>query len=128
MIKAFRLIPEPLQRQILYRLGCGAVVLVLTIALLYYTMEIYSVLFCAAVIVFCVVSSFLLFRRAVTGDYVVIRGECLNTVRTLLKRRTKKITVRTDDNHIIDIMIKNRLKKIRVGSSNHLHCHRNNGA
>ena len=112
MIKAFKQIPEPLQKQILYRLGWGVGALSLTIALFIYTMEMFSILFCIAVIIFFVASSFMLFRRAVIGDYVEISGECLGVTVTPIRRRVKMITMRTDENVTLKIMIKQRLKKI----------------
>ena len=115
MKTAFEQIPEPLQRQILYRLGRGAAALLLTIALLYYTMELYSVLFCAFVIVFYAVSSFMLFRRAVIGNYVVINGICTAVTLTLLKKRAKLISLRTEDGQVVKVVIKNRLKKVKPG-------------
>jgi len=116
MIKSFKQIPEPLQKQILYRLGWGAAALLLTIALFVYTMEIFSILFCVAVIIFFIVNSFMLFRRAVIGDYVMISGECLGITVTPLRRRTKMITMRSENNLTIKVMIRQRLKKISAGS------------
>ena len=116
MIKAFKLIPEPLQKLILRRLGWGAAVFVLSIALFIYTMEIYSVLFCVAIVIFSIVSSFMLFRLAVIGDYLVISGECLGITVTPIKRQIKMITMRTDDNQTLKVMIRQRTKRINVGS------------
>ena len=79
-------------------------------------MEIFSVLFCIAVVIFFVVSAFMLFRRAVLVDYVVISGECLVVTVTPFRRRIKMITMRTEKNETIKIMIKQRLKKIVAGS------------
>lgn len=116
MKDAFKQIPEPLQKQILYRLGGGAAILPVSIALLFYAMDIFTVLSCAAVMLFCVVSSFLLFRRAVMGDYVVISGDCLSVALTAVRKRTKMITFHTEDGHTLQVMIKQRLKRIRTGS------------
>jgi len=116
MVKAFKQIPKPLQKQILYRLGYGTAILFVTILLLFYTMELFSVLACVLIILFFILNSFLLFRRAVIGDYVVIRGECIGINLTAIKRRIKTIIVYTEDNHTIKIIIKQRLKKIQIGS------------
>ena len=116
MIKAFRQIPKPLQKQILYRLGYGAAILLVTVMLLFYTMELFSVLACVFIMIFFTANSFLLFRRAVIGDYVVISGECLDVTLTAIKRRTKMVILCTEDKRIIKIMIKQRLKKIDIGS------------
>lgn len=116
MLEAFRQIPDALQKQILYKLAWGAGVLVLTIFLLYYTMEIFSALFCVAIIIFCITSAFMLFRRAVLGNYVIISGECLAVTVTPIKKRTKTITMLADDGEIIKIVAQKRLRKIRKGT------------
>ena len=117
MMKVFKQLPEPLQRQILYKLGYGLTLLFVTIVLFFYTMELFSVLACVIIMVFCVISAFALFRRAVVGDYVAIRGECLGVTLTAVRKRTKTVILRTDDNRTLKIMIKHRLKKINAGSA-----------
>ena len=116
MRNAFKQIPEPLQKQILYRLGLGAAIFLLTAALLINSPDRFSILSCTAIIVFCIVSAFFLFRRAVVGDYVVVSGECLSVALTAVRKRTKMITIKTEDGHTLQVMIKQRLKKIRAGS------------
>ena len=46
----------------------------------------------------------------------MINGECLSVTLTPLKRQTKTITIRTEDNSTIKVTIKHRLKKIKAGS------------
>ena len=116
MIRIFKQIPGPLQKQILYRLGYGIAFLFVTVALLFYTMELFSVLACVIIMIFFASSSFALFRRAVIGDYVIIRGECTEVTLTAIKRRAKMIIMRTEDDRILKIIIKHRLKKINIGS------------
>ena len=116
MIKAFKQIPAPLQRQILNRLGYGAAILFVAIILFIYTRDLVSILACIFIIIFFAVSSFSLFRKAIIEDYVVISGECLGVTLTAIKKQTKAIIFRTDDNRIIKVMIKQRLKKITVGT------------
>ena len=116
MIKAFKQIPEALQKQILYRLGYGAVILLVMIILFFYTMDLLSILACVFIMMFFFASSFLLFRRAVIGDYVTISGECLGVTQTAIKKQTKMIILRTEDNRTLKIMMKQKLKKFSVGS------------
>ena len=116
MIKAFKQIPEALQKQILYRLGYGTVILFVMIILLLYKIELFSILACVFIMMFFFASSFLLFRRAIIGDYVIICGECLGVTQTAIKRQTKMIILRTEDNRTLKIMMKQRLKKFNVGS------------
>lgn len=116
MKNAFSQIPEPLRRQIVYRLGSGIAVLLVSIAFLLADMDLFSVLSCIAIVLFCFFSSLSLFRRAVVGDYVVISGDCQGVALTAVRRRTKMITLQTDDCQVLRVMIKQRLKKIRAGS------------
>jgi hypothetical protein len=116
MIKAFKQIPEALQKQILYRLGYGAVILAVTIILLFYTMELFSILACIFISIFFFASSFLLFRKAIIGDYVIICGECLGVTQTMIKRQIKMIVLRTEDNRTLKVIMKQRLKKFSIGS------------
>ena len=116
MIKAFKQIPEPLQKQILYRLAYGAAILFVTIVLFFYTLDWFSVLACVIAIIACIISAFSLFRRAVIGDYVEIRGEFLKVILNTVKRRTKAIIILTEDNRKLKVMIKQKLKKINTGS------------
>jgi len=117
MREAFGRIPEPLQRQILYRLGSGVLILLATVALMLYNMDLFSILSCAGIMLFCCTSAFFLFRKAVSGDYVVIVGDCLSVSLTAIRKRTKMVTLKTEDNRKLQVMIKHRAKKIRTGSS-----------
>ena len=116
MFKTFTQIPEPLQKQILYRIGYGIVFLLITIASIFYKMELFSILSCIIIIFFCFVSSISLLRKAIIGNYVVICGDCISVNLTTLKRHTKTIILRMEDNRTLKVMIKHRLKKINTGS------------
>lgn len=116
MKTAFKQIPEPLQRQILYKLGYGIAILLVSIVFLFSSPDLLSVLSCAAITVFFIVSAFLLFRRAVVGDYVVIRGEVSCVALTTVRRRTKMITLHTENDGELKVQIRQRLKKIRAGA------------
>ena len=111
MIKAFKQIPEPLQKQILYRLAYGAAILFVTIVLFFYTLDWLSVLACVIAIIACIISAFSLFRRAVIVDYVEVRGEFLKVILNTVKRRPKAIILRTEDNQKLKVMIKQKIKK-----------------
>jgi len=116
MKNAFKQIPEPLQKQILLRLGGGIAMLIITMAFLYSTLDFFSVLDCTAIVLLCLISSISLFRRAIIGDYVVISGECQQVTLTAVRKRTKMITLKTDDGKTLQVMIKQRLKKVATGS------------
>ncbi len=115
MREAFKNIPEPLQKQILYRIGTGAAALLLTASLFLYAMNPFSIVSCAGIMVFCGISSFVLFRKAVIGEYVVVNGECLKVTLTSVRKRVRAITFLTGDGQTLQVTVKQRLKKIRVG-------------
>ena len=116
MLKAFKQIPGPLQKQILYRLGYGIAALFVTIILFSYTRDLFSVLACIVIIIFFAANSFSLFRRAVIGDYVVISGECLAVTVTPVKRRIKTVILRTEDDRMINVTIRQKLKRMKAGT------------
>jgi tRNA G37 N-methylase TrmD len=74
------------------------------------------VLACIVIIIFFAANSFSLFRRSVIGDYVVIRGECLAVTITPVKRRIKTVILRTEDNRMLKVMIRQKLKKMKAGT------------
>ena len=115
MLKVFKQIPGPLQKQILYRLGYGIAALFVTIILFYYTMEFFFVFACVIVMIFFAANSFSLFRRAVIGDYVVITGECIEVTVTPIKRRIKTVILRTEEHCMLKVTVRQKLKMINAG-------------
>lgn len=111
----FAEIPEPLQRQVFVRLGFALVFLLLFILVLCMMFDWLTVVPFIGLTIYSIISAFLLFRRAVAGDYVIIRGFCLESTVTLLRRRTKSILVDADE-HMVHVMMKQRLKRIPEGS------------
>jgi len=111
----FTEIPEPLQKQVLIRLGFALVFLLLFILVLCMMFDWLTVVPFIGLSIYSVISAFLLFRRAVMGGYVVIRGRCLESAVTLIRRRTKSILV-DDGEHMVQVMMKQRLKRIPGGA------------
>jgi len=111
----FAEIPEPLQKQVLIRLGFALVFLLLFILVLCMMFDWLTVVPFIGLSIYSVISAFLLFRRAVMGGYVVIRGRCLESAVTLIRRRTKSILV-DDGEHMVQVMMKQRLKRIPGGA------------
>lgn len=115
MIKNLKLIPEPLQRQVFIRLGFSIIFLLFFFLLLIMDNSLYTVLPCAALIAFCVIHAYLLSRRAARGGYVIISGICNEAVYTGLRRRTKSVYLQTEE-YLVQIAIKQRLKRVPVGT------------
>ena len=115
MRKVFEALPAAIQKQILLRGGFGVLFLIITIALVIISGDIYIILPAAVMLLFCLATAFLLFRRGVTKDYVVVRGVCEETGKTLLTRRIKTILIKTDQ-HTVQVSPWNRPRRITAGT------------
>lgn len=111
----FAAIPEPLQKQVFIRLGFTLIFLLLFILILCMMSDWLTAIPFAGLAVYSAVSAFLLFHRAAVGGYVVIRGRCLESAVTLVRRRTKSILMETEE-HMVQMMMKQRLKRIPEGA------------
>lgn len=113
-MKKLKELPESLQKQVLSRLGLGILALFLFVLLLYMTRELFSVLPCIALACFCAINAYLLYRRAVLGDYIIIQGVCGAVEVTPIRKRTKAIQIQAEG-HIVRVVVKHRLRKIQSG-------------
>jgi hypothetical protein len=116
MIQEYKKIPEPLQKQIIVRIGLAALSLTILVVMIIATGDALLWLPCAASAIFFAAAALGLFRRAVLGEYVVITGECIESGMTIAKRRCKYILLRTDACRL-KVMLRNRRKKIPVGAA-----------
>lgn len=110
----FALIPEPLQKQVYIRLGFSFAFLLLFALVLSMAFDWMTVLPFAILSVFSLFSAWQLFIRATKGEYVLVEGTCIDTVVSPIRKRTKSVTIQTDD-HIVQIMLRQRLKRIPNG-------------
>lgn len=124
MLQEFKRLPEPLQKQTLIRLGIGALFLILLTALIITARDIYLWLPCAGSALFFAVAAFLLFRKAVLGEYVVVSGVCSDIGLTTVKRRAKYLILQTDECSV-KVMLRSRMRKIPVGASVRLYVAKN---
>ena len=107
--------PEPLQKQTLIRLGLSVVSLILLVALIIFTRDVYLWIPCAGAALFFAAAAFLLFRRAILGEYVVVTGECSEVGVTAVRRRVKQLILQTDAGKV-KVMLGSRLRKISAGT------------
>ena len=114
MTQEFKQLPEPLRKQILFRLGLGTLFLILLIALLAATGDMTLWLPCAGLTVFFAAGAFILFRRVVLGEYVVVSGICTEAGNILLKRWAKYITIDTGEQSV-RVSLGQRRKRFTVG-------------
>ena len=120
MFQEFKRMPEPLQRQTLLRLGLSALFLVLTVALAIVARDIYLLLPCAGAVIFFAAAAFLLFRRVVLGEYVIVSGECAEVGLTVIRRRAKHLVLQTDACRV-KVILRSRLQKISAGTKVNLY-------
>ena len=115
MLQEFKRMPGPLQKNTLIRLGLGAVFLIVTIALVIAACDAYLWLPCAGTAIFFITAAFLLFRKAVLGEYVIVTGECAGIGKTALKRRVKYIILQTEAGKV-KVMLHGRVRGISAGT------------
>lgn len=107
--------PESLQREIWIRLGFALVFLLLFIFVLILLMDWMSSIPFIAISLFFLTSAALLFHRISRGRYVVVEGPCVEISTTMIRKRTKTIIIQADK-HLVQVLIRQRLKKISQGS------------
>ena len=110
----FAALPEPLKKQILIRLGFSLGFFLLFILVLWAMFDWMAVVPVIGLSIFSIISAGILFSKAVAGDYVVIRGRCIEVTVTPIRKRSKSILIQTDE-HIVQLMTKQRPKRIHKG-------------
>ena len=111
----FEEMPEPLQKQIFIRLGFALAFLLLFILVLITMSDWLTVVPFIGISIYSAISAYLLFRRTAAGGYVVIQGICVETVGTLVRKRTKSIYLQTEE-HMVQVFLRQRLKRIPKGA------------
>lgn len=116
MKKLLKIIPEPLQKEILLRLiGCilGAFLL-FVFAIVYKDWR--FCLPCGILSVMCLVSAGTLFFRCVYGKYVVVEGVCTDMDKTMIRKRVKAIYIRNDQ-YTIKVVNAKRIRNLSIGDT-----------
>jgi len=124
MLQVFKIMPGALQKQLLIRLGLGAMFVIILIALLPTTGDALLWLPCVGAAVFFALSTFLLLRRVVLGEYIVVDGTCTEVGATALKRRVKSIVLQTDAGSL-KVTLHGQRRKIITGASVRLYIAKN---
>jgi len=124
MLQEFRRLPEPLQKQVLTRLGLGAVFFLIMLALLIAVRDAYLWLPCAGAAASFAAAAFLLLRSAALGEYVVVSGGCAEVRHTAIKRRVKYFILRTDSGDL-KVIPRGSARKVRRGAAVRLYVSKN---
>ena len=115
MITKMKNLPEPLQRQVLFRLGYSFLALLMCAIVFFWTRDAYSVLACIGLFAFFLISAFLLLHQCNARKYIVLSGTCAEVILTTVRKRTKAIHLKTAE-HTIWVSVRHRLRKIPVGT------------
>ena len=106
----FMAIPEPLQRQVMIRIGFSMLSLFMIAPIVIFTADLLLVVPFVISFILCGFSAIMLFRLAVEKKYVVISGRCIDITLTMVRRQVKSITIETDS-HIVQVTLGSRLKR-----------------
>jgi len=112
-MKKLKSLPEPLQRQILLRLGLAAALCIVGLISAIVWRDPSMLLISAVAILLAVLGI-----RIACRDYIVIQGVCVDAAATVIRRRTKMIVLRTemDGKEIkLRISLRQQFRKIVVG-------------
>lgn len=116
MVKAFKELPQAIQRQVIVRTGFGLGFFIIFVVMLFMSNDPYVILPAVGMVVFCFGSAFFLYRRGITKDYVLVSGVCEEVAKTLFTRRIKTIFIAADS-HTIQISPWHRPRRIPVGAA-----------
>lgn len=117
MKEKFARIPEPLRRQILFRMGIGLVSVILLITALLIGGDWRFCVPCAALAVFFLGGGTLLFFRGADGRYVIIEGVCTEIERSAVRRRLKSFSLQGKQFSVRIMNQRQRIRGLAVGDT-----------
>jgi len=107
-------IPNPLKKQLLTRIGLALAFFLLSVLVLWAMFDWLAMIPLICLAVFSAIRAYILFSQAVAGEYMIIRGRCIEVTATPIRKRSKSILVQADE-HVIRLMVKQRPTRIPVG-------------
>ena len=112
----WKMIPEPLRKQVAIRLGVGIAALLLFAVILIAYRDIYMALPCIILSGFLLAAAGLLAATIVRGDCICVTGTCTQVQITAVRRRIKLLRLEIEGIPV-EIQVKHRLKGIGVGDT-----------
>lgn len=114
MREKFQQIPEPLQKQILFRMASGVIALIMVFVVLVYSRDVRFLIPGILFLLISMGSAASLYDRCLQHKYVVIDGTCAEIERTGIRKRIKALYLRNEI-YTIKLMGIRRVKNILVG-------------
>lgn len=120
MKDAIRQLPEAIQRKLLSHVLLAGACIVMIIALSFLSRDIRFVLPFIAMLAFLCYRAFHVFRVAVTNDYIIIAGTCIESDLSPIRKRTKAIYLATEG-QTVRVPMQNKLSKYSKGAEMRLY-------
>lgn len=114
MKEKFKSIPKPINKQILVRLGIGFLSLVVAILMLVIAKDFILSLPCWLLFVYMAVSGGIMLYNCLKGDFVAVKGTCVNIELTKFWKRVKVIYIQTEKGQM-RVPIRKRIRRLSEG-------------
>ena len=112
----FKKIPEPLQKEILKRIGYSTLVITVSLILILTTNDWILCVPCLFISLYLCVTAITLYLNSVNGKIICITGICVEIERSRLKRNGKSVSLDVDGK-CVKLPFKRRIKGIQEGST-----------
>ena len=112
----FKKIPEPLQKEILKRIGYSTLVIAVSLILILTTNDWILCVPCLFISLYLCVTAITLYINSVNGKIICITGICVEIERSRLKRNGKSVSLDVDGK-CVKLPFKRRIKGIQEGST-----------
>jgi hypothetical protein len=120
MLKQFKTLPSPLQKQIIVRFSYAAGFLFVGIVSILNFRDLSVLAAGAAIVAFFIGYAVRLLRLALGGRYIVIHGVCRDVTVTAVKRRIKSLTLQTivnDAEILVNLPIRHKMHTLQPGTA-----------
>lgn len=111
----FEKIPNVLQKQIIFRLLLGALILILFVVLWILTKDFLISFPCLAFSVFLLFNSYILFNNCFNNKLIVLTGVCTDINKTIFKKHIKSLVIKTDEGKNLEIISKQSYRRLTAG-------------
>lgn len=112
----FKKVPEPLQKEILKRIGYVALVIIVSLILILTTSDWILCVPCVFISLYLLISAITLYINSVKGKIICITGTCVDIERSRIKRSGKSISLDVEGKYV-KLPFKRKIKGIQEGST-----------
>lgn len=119
MKERFKQLPEAIQKQIIIRFAVAIFFVLLFVVIVCSGGDVYLYLPCLLFTGFFIVNAISLFINSMGGNYLSIKGECVQIEATTVRKRVKSFTIECEceDSKFLTVAVRHRIKKLAVGDT-----------